>query len=124
MLNSVAKGLALALVLFCLLWVSPQPAWAEWMCDGDRLSIEITRGAVDVTGLTGGIPNSLDGTLPGDGVVVRWRDLELQLPRTNNAGAPSYTDGRWWWRVVDPSAPEFWERRGTVIRHQCEGATS
>ena len=67
----------------------------------------ITRGAVDVSGLTGGIPNSLEGTVPGDGVLVRWRDLELQLPRTNNAGAPSYTDGRWWWRVVDASAPEF-----------------
>ena len=94
------------------------------MCDGDRLSIEITRGAVDDTGLTEGIPNSLEGTLPGDGVLVRWRDLALQLPRTNNAGAPSYTDGRWWWRVVDASAPEFWERRGKVIRHQCEGFAS
>ena len=114
----------MALVLFCWLWVTPLPAWADWMCDGDRLSIEITRGAVDDTGLTEGIPNSLEGTLPGDGVLVRWRDLALQLPRTNNAGAPSYTDGRWWWRVVDASAPEFWERRGTVIHHQCEGFAS
>ena len=124
MLNSVAKGLGLAWVLFCWLWVSPLPAWGDWMCDGDRLSIEITRGAVVDTGLIEGIPNSLEGTLPGDGVLLRWRDLELQLPRTNNAGAPSYTDGRWWWRVVDASAPEFWERRGTVIRHQCEGIAS
>ena len=120
MLNSVAKRLALAFALFCLLWVSPKPAVADWMCDGDRLSVEITRGAVDITGLKEGIPNSLGGTLPGDGVLVRWRDMELQLPRTNNAGAPSYTDGRWWWRLVDASAPEFWERRGTVIRHQCD----
>ena len=120
LLNSVAKRLALAFALFCLLWVSPKPALADWMCDGDRLSVEITRGAVDITGLKEGIPNSLGGTLPGDGVLVRWRDMELQLPRTNNAGAPSYTDGRWWWRLVDASAPEFWERRGTVIRHQCD----
>ena len=120
MLNSVARGLALAFASFCLLWVSPKPAVADWMCDGDRLSVEITRGAVDITGLKEGIPNSLGGTLPGDGVLVRWRDMELQLPRTNNAGAPSYTDGRWWWRLVDASAPEFWERRGTVIRHQCD----
>ena len=90
------------------------------MCEGDRLSVEITQGAVDLTGLKQGIPNTSEGTLPGDGVVLRWRDLELQLPRTNNAGSPSYTDGRWWWRVVDTSAPEFWERRGSVIRHQCE----
>ena len=123
-MNSVAKGLGLLLALFCWLWFSPLPASAAWICDGDPLSIEITRGAVDVTGLTDGIPNSLEGTVPGDGVLVRWRDLELQLPRTNNAGAPSYTDGRWWWRMVDASAPEFWERRGTVIRHQCEATAS
>ena len=105
--------------MLCLL-LAPQPSSADWICDGDRLSVEITRGAVDLTGLAEGIPNTLEGTLPGDGVLLRWRDVELQLPRTNNAGAPSYTDGRWWWRVVDVSAPEFWERRGTVIRHQCE----
>ena len=108
MLNSVAKGLGLALFLLCWLLVVPQPSWADWVCDGDRLSVEITQGAVDLTGLKQGIPNMLEGTLPGDGVVLRWRDLELQLPRTNNAGSPSYTDGRWWWRVVDASAPEFW----------------
>ena len=106
--------------LLCWLLVSPQPSWADWICEGDRLSVEVTQGAVDLTGLTQGIPNTSEGTLPGDGVVLRWRDLELQLPRTNNAGSPSYTDGRWWWRVVDASAPEFWERRGSVIRHQCE----
>ena len=120
MLNSVAKGLALALFLLCWLLVVPQPSRADWMCEGDRLSVEITQGAVDLTGLKQGIPNTSERTLPGDGVVLRWRDLELQLPRTNNAGSPSYTDGRWWWRVVDASAPEFWERRGSVIRHQCE----
>ena len=120
MLNSVAKGLGLALFLLCWLLVVPQPSWADWMCEGDRLSVEITQGAVDLTGLKQGIPNTSEGTLPGDGVVLRWRDLELQLPRTNNAGSPSYTDGRWWWRVVDASAPEFWERRGAVIRYQCE----
>ena len=119
-MQSVGKGLALALLMFVWMLVSPQPLRADWMCDGDRLSVEITRGAVDVTGLMEGIPNSSEGTLPGDGVLVRWGDLVLQLPRTNNAGSPSYTDGRWWWRVEDASAPEFFERRGTVIRHECE----
>ena len=120
MRNSVAKGLGLALIFLCLLLGASQPSWADWICDGDQLSVEITRGALDLTGLRQGIPNTLEGTLPGDGVLLRWRDVELQLPRTNNAGPPSYTDGRWWWRVVDASEPEFWERRGTLIRHQCE----
>ena len=106
--------------MVCLLSVDPQPSLGDWICDGDRLSVEIKRGAVDLTGLKEDIPNTLEGTLPGDGVLLRWRDLKLQLPRTNNAGSPSYTDGRWWWHIVDASAPEFWERRGTVIRHQCE----
>ena len=35
------------------------------MCDGDRLSVEIKQGAVDLTGLKQGIPNMLEGTLPG-----------------------------------------------------------
>ena len=119
MLNSVAKGFGLALLLACWLVICPQPCRADWICDGDRLSVEITRGPVDVTGLRVEIPNAMEGTLPGDGVLIRWRDLVLQLPRTNNAGSPSYTDGRWWWRPEDVSAPEFYERRGTVIRHQC-----
>ena len=119
-MQSVGKGLALGLMIFVWMLVSPQPLRADWMCDGDRLSVEITRGAVDVTGLMEGIPNSSEGTLPGDGVLVRWGDLVLQLPRTNNAGSPSYTDGRWWWRVVDASEPEFFERRGTVIHHHCD----
>ena len=80
MLNSVAKGLGPALLLFWLL-VAPQPSWADWICDGDRLSVEITRGAVDLTGLPEGIPNTLEGTLPGDGILLRWRDVELQLPQ-------------------------------------------
>ena len=70
--------------MLCLL-LAPQPSSADWICDGDRLSVEITRGAVDLTGVAEGIPNTLERTLPGDGVLLRWRDVELQLPRTNNA---------------------------------------
>ena len=95
---------------------------ADWLCDGDLLHAEAVAGAVDISGLPQGIPNSSAGTLPGDGVLIHWRDLHLQLPRTNNAGAPSYTDGRWWWRVEDPDHPEFLERRGSVLTHSCEPA--
>ena len=52
-------------------------------------------------------------------MLLSWRDVTLQLPRTNNAGVPSYTDGRWWWREEDPEHPEFLERRGQIIRHDC-----
>ena len=49
--NSIAEfcreALGLALVLLCWSLVAPQPSWADWVCDGDRLSVEITRGAVD-----------------------------------------------------------------------------
>ena len=96
------------------------PVAADWLCDGDPLSIQRRSGAVDPTGLMNVLPNSVDETVPGDVLLVRWRGVVLQLPRTNNAGPPSYTDGRWWWRVVDPDQPEFRERRGGVVSYRCE----
>ena len=52
------------------------------------------------------------------------RGVSLQLPRTNNAGTPSYTDGRWWWQALDPDRPEFSQRRGEVEHYSCERAAS
>jgi hypothetical protein len=73
-------------------------------------------GAVDAVG----IPNTVAGTPPGAYVLISWRDLRLQLPRTNNAGPPSYTDGRWWWSPVDPEQPEFKQRRAAVEAYACK----
>ena len=114
----MAAPLSLILVLMVSLWSGPVAA--DWSCDGDLLSVEVVAGAVDPTGLPGGIPNTSAGTLPGDGVLIHWRELTLQLPRTNNAGAPSYTDGRWWWRVEDPLRPEFQQRRGSILTYDCQ----
>ena len=108
----------LAVALLLTLWALPVSA--DWLCDGDRLGLERIAGAVDTRGLAGGIPNSSAGTLPGDGILLSWRGTTLQLPRTNNAGPPSYTDGRWWWREPVGEPPEFLERRGVVIEHACE----
>ena len=111
----------MAAVLSALLvLVLASPADADWICDGDRLSIDYVSGPVDNRGLPNGIPNTASGTLPGDGIVLRWRDITLQLPRTNNAGTPSYTDGRWWWREEDHQHPEFRQRRGGVTTYSCE----
>ena len=113
-------GALLSLILSMLLCLLPAPAAADWSCDGDQLRVETVAGAVDPTGLPGGIPNTLAGTLPGDGVLIHWREMTLQLPRTNNAGAPSFTDGRWWWRVEDPLQPEFLQRRGSIVAYDCQ----
>ncbi len=94
-------------------------AKAYWICDGDPLTVEQFKGAVDISGLQNGIANSSEGTLPGDGILLKWRGMKLQLPRTNNAGIPSYTDGRWWWKEENPSLPEFKERRNKIITHEC-----
>ena len=109
-----------SVLLALLLLVLPPSALADWCCDGDRLSLETISGGVDVRGLTGGIPNTSNGTLPGDGILLHWRGMTLQLPRTNNSGIPSYTDGRWWWRAADPDHPEFKQRRGEIVRYVCE----
>ena len=87
----------------------------RYLCDGDALEATLHSGAVDASK----IPNSEGGTVPGAFIVLRWRGLSLQLPRTNNAGIPSFTDGRWWWQAVDPDRPDFREHRGTFKTYAC-----
>ena len=118
-----------SLMLVALVICSPLVAAAAntttttWLCDGDALTVTTTAGAVDITGLPDTVPNIEAGTAPGDGVLISWRGLQLQLPRTNNAGAPSYTDGRWWWRAADPAHPEWKQRRGGIISYDCSATT-
>lgn len=98
-------GRLLALLLLCLALAGPAMAAAAeavpYRCDGDLLLATSDNGAVDAPG----IPNSTAGTVPGATVLLEWRDLRLQLPRTNNAGPPSYTDGLWWWSLENPQQP-------------------
>jgi hypothetical protein len=103
--------------------VGPAPALAEvesgaqhYLCDGEPLLAEIHNGAVDAIG----IPNSSAGTVPGAFVVLQWRGISLQLPRSNNAGQPSYTDGRWWWSSPASDQIEFEQLRGTVHSYSCQ----
>ncbi len=84
------------------------PAAELFSCDGSELEAVVNPGAVDATG----IPNISGGTAPGAYVVLRWREVTLQLPRTNNAGPPSFSDGKWWWSLEDPEHPRFRLRRG------------
>lgn len=74
-------------------------------CDGDPLQATVHSGAVDDPGFG-------DGPLPGAFVVLEWRGLSLQLPRTNNAGPASYSDGKWWWSAASPQRPGLKLRRG------------
>ena len=79
-----------------------------YRCDGIPLTATLHSGDVDAQA----IPNSTDGTVPGAFVVLQGTELSLQLPRTNNAGAASFTDGQWWWSLEDPDHPRFLRRRG------------
>ena len=110
--------LSLVVALLMLL-VTPAATAAgvpeRYLCDGDALEAILHNGAVDASM----IPNSEGGTVPGAFIVLRWRGLSLQLPRTNNAGIPSFTDGRWWWQAVDPDRPDFREHRGTFKTYAC-----
>ena len=104
-------ALVLLLVLALPSWpvhADSEPAERLYSCDGSELKAVINPGAVDAIG----IPNLSNGTAPGAYVVLRWREVSLQLPRTNNAGAPSFTDGKWWWSLEDPEHPRFRLRRG------------
>jgi len=94
------------------------PVPERFVCAGDPLLAEVYNGAVDAAD----IPNRNDGTLPGSFIVLQWRDVTLQLPRTNNAGSPSYSDGRWWWQALDPDHPDFAQRRGDWESYACEAS--
>ncbi|MGC6482247.1 MAG: hypothetical protein ACON4T_01555 [Synechococcus sp.] len=117
-----------SLILVTVLVTSPLAATAtnatadRWLCDGDPLTMVPIKGSVDFNGLPNAVPNQTAGTVPGDGVLISWRGRTIQLPRTNNAGAPSYTDGRWWWRAADPDHPEWKQRRGEIIAYNCTAA--
>ena len=91
----------------------------HYLCGGDPLVATVHNGAVDAAD----IPNSAGGTVPGAFIVLQWRGVTLQLPRTNNAGSPSYTDGRWWWQAEDPQRPVFAQRsgwNGSLEPYSCE----
>lgn len=92
------------------------PAPEHFLCDGDPLIAQVYPGAVDAPE----IPNRAGDTVPGAFIVLRWRGVSLQLPRTNNTGSPSYSDGRWWWQASDPDHPAFAQRRGEWERYACE----
>ena len=111
-------ALLLTLVVALLALLNPPAAQAagHYLCAGEPLVAEEHNGAVDAPG----IPNSTGGTIPGAFIVLQWRGVGLQLPRTNNAGTPSYSDGRWWWQALDPHHPDFAQRRGAWESYACE----
>jgi hypothetical protein len=94
---------------------APLGTSSRYRCDGDLLIAQAENGAVDALA----IPNTSAGTLPGAFIVLQWRGTSLQLPRTNNAGPPSYTDGLWWWSLEDPEHPNFRLRRGGLQVFAC-----
>ncbi|MCP9915955.1 hypothetical protein KBZ13_05585 [Cyanobium sp. ATX 6F1] len=109
---------ALLALLLELAFATPAFALApeRYLCDGDPLQAQVENGAVDALNL----PNTAAGTVPGAVVLLRWREQVLQLPRTNNAGAPSYSDGQWWWSVEDPEHPRFLQSRGVISSFACQ----
>jgi hypothetical protein len=126
-------ALLLSGLLICCVWIGlacAAPAIADtplppqaYLCDGDPLIAELVRGPMDDPT----IPDPSAAPVPvGGWVVLRWRELNLQLPRTNNAGQASFSDGKWWWSLEDPAHPRFRLRRplGEPQEFACERAPS
>ena len=112
----VAIALSLLMLLTAPSAYASSGAAQHFLCEGDSLDAIAFNGSVDAVD----IPNSNDDTVPGAFMVLRWRELSLQLPRTNNAGIASYSDGRWWWQALDPDHPEFVQLRGNAEHYSCE----
>lgn len=90
----------------------------RYRCDGEPLTAQLVHGAVDASDM----PDPSVSPVPMGGVVLlEWGDLHLQLPRTNNAGPASFSDGRWWWSLEDPAQPRFRQRLGLgqIHDHSC-----
>ncbi|MFM7170958.1 MAG: hypothetical protein ACKOYH_08965 [Cyanobium sp.] len=114
------------LVAVIAAWALVAPAWAEgaatpqaFRCDGEPLTALLVKGPMDVPA----IPDPSTSPVPiGGSVVLAWRELSLQLPRTNNAGPASFSDGKWWWSLEDPAHPRFRLRRplGDIQDFTCE----
>ena len=93
-----------------------------YFCDGDPLTALLVKGPLDEPA----IPDPSNAPVPiGGSVVLRWRGVNLQLPRTNNAGEASFSDGKWWWSLEDPAHPRFRLRQplGEAREFACEAAT-
>lgn len=85
------------------------PPAQSYRCDGEPLTAVLVRGAMDEAT----IPDPSSSSVPiGGYVVLQWQGLSLQLPRTNNAGPASFSDGKWWWSLEDQDHPRFRLRRG------------
>lgn len=103
-------------------WAAPDLAPIAYRCDGDPLQARLVAGAMDDPT----IPDPSTSPVPvGASVLLQWRDQQLQLPRTNNAGAASFSDGRWWWSPEDPDHPRFRLRRrpGVIDDYACEAVS-
>ena len=90
-------------------WALNTPPAQTYRCDGEPLKAQLFRGAMDEATLAD--PSTAPVPIGGY-VVLQWHDLSLQLPRTNNAGPASFTDGRWWWSLEDQDHPRFRVRQG------------
>jgi hypothetical protein len=127
--RSAARALV-GLLAGLVLSLSPLPSWADeaprpepYLCDGEPLTALLVKGPMDEPA----IPDPSSGPVPiGGNVVLAWRGLSLQLPRTNNAGPASFSDGKWWWSLEDPVHPRFRLRRplGDIQDFTCERASS
>ena len=120
-------GALAGLLVVVSLWLAwPNPARGDsgpsphaYRCDGDPLTALLVKGPMDDPS----IPDPSSAPVPiGGSVVLAWRGLNLQLPRTNNAGSASFSDGKWWWSLEDPTHPRFRLRRpfGDIQEFACE----
>jgi len=90
-------------------WALNSPPAQSYRCDGEPLTALLVRGAMDEAT----IPDPSNAVVPiGGYVVLQWQGISLQLPRTNNAGSASFTDGKWWWSLEDQDHPRFRLRGG------------
>ena len=80
--------------LSLLITLNPSP---DFNCDGDRLTAAIRNNLNGDFALT----NDLENIDKGAFIVLSWRDINLMLPVSFQAGDISFTDKKWLWSYQD-----------------------
>ena len=84
----------ISILLSFLVTITPP---SDFTCEGEPLNATIynnLNGDYQVT-------NDLENIDVGAFTLLKWKNLEIMIPRTFNAGEISFSDRRWWWSYRD-----------------------
>ena len=113
----------LNLLLTIIITISPP---SDFVCDGSNLHATIYNN------LNGDYKIAADMSKLDEGAfaVLKWKELNIMIPRTFNSGEISFSDRKWWWSYQDNEHPLDLDHprlrrrssNGKVVDYTCKNA--